>query len=147
MNKQPEIEGIHHLKLPVADLARSTEFYARALGAERIAAYDHVDVAGRLYAIILRIPNLGTLFELRLDSARAARHSGFDVMTLQVDTRADLATWIAWFDARAIPHSPVLAAFVAWLVVFEDPDGHRIRLYTREIHAPDIPPSQDARWL
>jgi len=144
---RPSFEGIHHLKFAVSDLNRSLDFYERALGAKRIDAFDHYDKSGTLYAYILDVPDLGTHLELRLDPHLAARHGGFDPITLQVADRANLAAWIAHFDANDVPHSPMLPAYVAWIVVFEDPDGRRIRLYTREMHGPDVAPSEDARWL
>ncbi len=145
--QRPELHGIHHLKLPVSDLARSQDFYARAFGANRIAAFDHFDAAGSLFAIIMEIAGLGTYLELRLSPERARAHSGFDPMTLSVRAKADLERWIEWLDAACVPHSPVLPAYVAWLIVVEDPDANRIRLYTDEKHGPEIAPSQDKRWL
>ena len=143
----PTFNGIHHLKFPVSDLDRSTEFYGRAVGARRIGALDHIDGAGRLYAVILDVPGLGTFLELRLDPDLAVRHAGFDPITLAVDGRDDLAAWAAHFDAVDVKHSPVLNGSVGWLMAAEDPDGLRLRFYTRETHGPDIEPSQDPYWL
>jgi catechol 2,3-dioxygenase-like lactoylglutathione lyase family enzyme len=143
----PAFEGIHHLKIAVSDLERSTDFYRRVLRAERVAALDHVDRTGRLFAVILKIPNLGTFLELRHDSALAARHAGFDPMTLTVAGKAELEVWGTFLQGQGVAHSPVLTGAVGWLVVFEDPDGLRLRLYTRETHGPEEPQSQNDRWL
>jgi catechol 2,3-dioxygenase-like lactoylglutathione lyase family enzyme len=145
--KQPEFLAIHHLKFTVAEIERSVDFYTRVLGARRIAHLDHFDGDGRLYAIILEVPNLGTKLELRLHPAHAATQKGLDPMTLAVESRKDLELWAAHFDAEDVAHSPVLTAYVGWVMVFEDPDGRRLRLYTKETHGPELTPSTDAHWL
>lgn len=147
MTETPGFLGIHHLKFAVADLDRSVEFYVRALGGRRIAALDHRTREGVLFAVILDVANLGTKLELRHDPIRAAHDAGFDPITLEVEDRAALSEWIAHFEGSGVPHSPVLTAMVGWLVVCEDPDGRRVRFYTRETHGPEAPPSQDSRWL
>jgi uncharacterized protein YbjT (DUF2867 family) len=48
--------------------------------------------------------------------------------------------------AAAVPHSPVLTAIQAWLIVVADPDDNRLRLYTLQNHGPELPPSHDP-WL
>lgn len=143
----PTIHGIHHLKFPVADLARALAFYTAAFGARRIPEYDHRDEHGAVYAYILSVPNLGTVLELRLSAELAARHKGFDPITLAVETRADLQEWAAHLDSLKLRHSGVLVGAVGWLLVLEDPDGRRLRLYTREVHGRELPVSQSTEWL
>jgi catechol 2,3-dioxygenase-like lactoylglutathione lyase family enzyme len=76
----PPIRGIHHLKFPVASLERAEEFYTRALGARRLAELDHRSPAGTLYAVILEVPGLGTVLELRHNETQAAAQQGFDLV-------------------------------------------------------------------
>jgi catechol 2,3-dioxygenase-like lactoylglutathione lyase family enzyme len=79
---RPALAGIHHVKLPVADLQRSLRFYEVVLGAERIPEADHHrESDGALYGLILRVPGLGALLELRLNPDAAARQRGFDPFT------------------------------------------------------------------
>ena len=144
---RPDIAGIHHLKFAVSDMDRSLSFYGRVLGARRLPKLDHVDAGGQLYAIILEVPNLGTPLELRLNADHAAKQKGFDPVTLAVEGRADLQRWVEHLDTEQVVHSPILTALVGWLLAFEDPDGRRIRLYTKERHGPELTPSSDARWL
>ena len=143
----PTIQGIHHLKFPVADLDRALAFYAAVFGAIRIAEYDHRDSNGDLYAYILSVPNLGTVLELRLNEKLASLHQGFDPITLTVGARADLQSWAAHLDALGLRHSGVLVGTVGWLLVFEDPDGRRLRLYTREVHGQEETISTASEWL
>ena len=143
----PVLQGIHHLKFPASDLERSLAFYERSLGGQRIAAWDHFHKDGSRYAIILDVPGLGTKLELRLDPKQAVAQRGFDPVTIAVQDRAALATWASHLDAEGIEHSPILAAIQAWLIVFSDPDGRRLRLYTLELHGPEIPPDEDSPWI
>ena len=73
---KPPISGIHHLKFPVANLSRSTVYYADVFGAERITAFDYVRPDGILFAVLLDVPGLGTLLEIAsrpFDRGRACR--------------------------------------------------------------------------
>lgn len=140
------LRGIHHVKVAVSDLGRALGFYQAALQGRRIPEADHVRADGSTYAHVLDVPGLGCYVEIRLDAEQAARHAGFDALTIAVDDRAALESWTAVLDAGGIPHSSVLTAIQAWLVVVEDPDGNRFRLYTLEQHGPEVPPSRSP-WL
>jgi catechol 2,3-dioxygenase-like lactoylglutathione lyase family enzyme len=145
---RPEIQGVHHLKLPVSDLGRSLDFYERLLGARRLPEADHRKEAdGALYAYILEVPGLAALLELRLDPEQAERQRCFDPFTLAVKDRAMLERWSRFLDAAGIPHAPILTAIQAWVMVVEDPDGHRLRLYTLERHGRELKPDEDNPWL
>lgn len=147
MISPPAPLGIHHLKFPVSDLATSLNFYERAFAARRIPEADHRRTAdGELYAYIIAIEGLGML-ELRLHPSRARRHALFDPLTLRVADRVALTAWIAHLDTIGATHSPVITAVQAWLVVVEDPDGNRIRLYTDEKHGPELSPQENHPWI
>ena len=144
----PGIQGIHHLKFAVSELARSLAFYERVFDARRIPQADHVrESDGQLYAYILDVPGLGTRLELRLNPAQAEKHRRFDPVTILVEDRAALARWAAHLDALGIAHSPVITSIQAWLIVFDDPDQNRLRLYTAEMHGPELKPDEGNEWL
>lgn len=146
--ERPAIAGVHHLKLAVADLDRAASFYALVFGAERIKQADHHRAdTGELYAYILEVPGLGAMLELRLDPAQAERHRGFDPVTIAVRDRGALDEWSAYLDRSGIEHSPVITAIQSWVLVLEDPDGHRLRLYSLQKHGPELPPDEDNPWL
>ena len=148
MKARPGLQGVHHLKLPVGDLQRSLGFYERVFGATRILEADHRRRDdGSLYAHILIVPGLGTLLELRLNPSRALAHSGFDPIVLSVADRSALSTWIKHLDDVGARHSPIITAIQAWLVVIEDPDGHRLRLYTDEKHGSELASDEDNEWV
>jgi catechol 2,3-dioxygenase-like lactoylglutathione lyase family enzyme len=66
--KAPQLDGIHDVKLPVRDLARSRAWYESRLGYR--AAIEFVE-QGKLMGIGMRHPNGGPEFGLRLDPERA----------------------------------------------------------------------------
>lgn len=145
---RPTFDGIHHLKLPVADLERSAHWYGEVLGARRLTELDHRRPDGTLFAVILEVPGLGTNLELRLDPATADALVTYDFITLAVEDRAALDRWVAHLDSVGIHHSPPIVALVGWLLVIPDPDGLRLRLYTIQPHGLD--PSHvefDSPWL
>lgn len=65
----PELDGIHHLKLPVSDLQRSQEWYKSRLGYE--LEMEFVE-QGKLMGVALSHPRGGPPLALRLDPERAA---------------------------------------------------------------------------
>jgi len=146
--KTPLLEGIHHLKIAVSDLVRSLAFYEKVFDAKRIPEADHRSQRdGKLYAYILEVPNLGTKLELRLNPSQAEKHRLFDPFTIGVEDRKILDQWIKFLDERKIPHSPIIVGLQAWLIVLEDPDQNRLRLYTLETHGSELKADEENSWL
>ena len=145
---RPMIKGLHHVKLAVSDLGRSLAFYESFLGAQRVPEADHHKEAdGKLYGYIVKVPDLGTMLELRLNPEQAEKHRHFDQFTVAVKDRHELGEWTSYLEQHGIKHSLVIPAIQAWLIVVEDPDGNRWRLYTLEKHGPEIRPDEDNVWL
>lgn len=148
MGSIPALNGIHHVKVAVSDLDAALDFYQRAFGASRIEAFDHRrESDGSLYAYICDVPGLGTLLELRLNLQRAASNRGFDFLTISVKDRTTLEAWHDHLTSVGAPHSEVITAIRAWVLVVEDPDGNRTRLYTLETHGPELKPDEANIWL
>lgn len=143
----PSLKDIHHVKFVVSNLDRSLHFYEQVFCAKRIAAWDHKHEDGSIYAYSLEIPNLGTRLELRLNPKEAEKQRGFDPLTITVDDRAALDAWSKYLDELQIEHSPILTAIQAWLIVFNDPDGRRLRLYTLSTHGTELKPDEYSPWL
>ena len=147
-SSRPAIKGIHHVKLAVSDLDVSLDFYERLFGATRIPEADHHrEAGGALYAYILDVPGLGSKLELRLNPEQAEKHRRFDPMTIAVQDKAVLESWLTFLDGAGIAHSPILTAIQAWLIVVEDPDQNRLRLYTVETDGRELEPDEDNAWL
>jgi catechol 2,3-dioxygenase-like lactoylglutathione lyase family enzyme len=141
------VNGIHHIKFAVDDVERSLDFYTRVFGGRRIERADHRDTQGRVYAYILEMPGWGTLLDLRLSAEHAAAAARLDPVTLNVADRRALAGWVAHLDALGVGHSGEIVTALAFMLVIEDPDGRRIRLYTGEKHGPELPGVKDHPWM
>src|SRR6266436_1454677 len=100
----PALAGIHHLKLPVSDLARSREWYHSRLGYAVEAEFVE---QGQLMGYSLAHPNGGPPLGLRLDPARARAAAGFDYFASGVPGRAARDVRAGRLTARGEPHAGV----------------------------------------
>lgn len=123
--------GLHHAKIPVADLAQSREWFESllALQAELEFRDDEGIVRGVAY-----LPVGGFRIALREDPTRAEALAGWDPLALAVATRSDLDTIAAALDARGIEHGPIIQATLGWLLSAEAPGGLQVRFYTEQRH-------------
>src|SRR5260370_21020353 len=80
----PQLDGIHHVKLPVRDLARSRAWYESRLGYR--AAIEFIE-QGTLMGIAMRHPNGGPEVALRLDPARAEAPAGCDSLAIAAPSK------------------------------------------------------------
>jgi len=144
---RPPVGGIHHIKFAVSNPEASLKFYEDVFGAIRLEAADHVDETGRVYAYICDVPGLGTKLDLRLSEPHSGAARGFDPITLNIADRAALSDWIAHLDRLAVQHSGEIVTALAFMLVIEDPDGRRIRLYTEEKHGPELAGQKDHPWM
>lgn len=144
----PALAGVHHLKFPVTDLARSLDWYQRVLGGVRQPHWDHQRPDGSIFAHILLVPGLPYPLELRDEPRMADRIRGFDPTVFAVDTVEDLERWQRHLDAQGVPNSGVLRGIIGWLLVFNDPDGLSLRLYSHQTHEIDHENTDiDSPWV
>lgn len=128
----PELDGIHHVKLPVRELARSREWYESRLG--YATAIEFVE-QGRLMGVAMRHPNGGPEIALRLDPDRAAAAAGFDYFSIGVTSQAAMEHLAAHLAASGEEHAGVHLATIGWILPgLHDPDGHELRFYTTATH-------------
>ena len=71
----PILDGVHHLKLPVADLDRTSDWYASRLGYRAAVRFTR---GGQATGLVMTHPSGGPMLSFPLDPERAARVSGFD---------------------------------------------------------------------
>ena len=133
----PALAGIHHLKLPVTELARSLAWYQSRLGYQ--VEVEFVE-QGRLMGYGLAHPEGGPDLALRLDPARARAAAGFDYFAIGVPDRAAMVALAVRFDALGQAHAGVHEASFGWILPeVPDPDGHALRFYTMEHHTDPHP--------
>ena len=132
----PELAGIHHVKMPVTDLDRSRDWYGRVLGFK--VTYEFQDADGVVRGVAGEVPGLGdSMLCLRVNSQAAQGCQGFDPASFAVRDKADVEAWAAHLDTLGVPHSPVIEASIGWLLVFNDPDGLDLHLYSWAAHGVD----------
>jgi catechol 2,3-dioxygenase-like lactoylglutathione lyase family enzyme len=122
------IAGVHHVKIPVSDVAASRDWYQRVLGMQ--VSLESVE-DGTLMGVALADPAGAVQIALRHDPDRASALAGFDPLALAVATRDDVDAWRRALDDLGEPHGGVVAGSTggAVLVGLLDPDGIEIRLY------------------
>ena len=120
----------HHLRLTVADPARSRAFYTGLLGFEVLMEFpDGVLVSNGTVLIGLRTapdPSRVASGE-RADPNRV----GLDHLALSVASRADIEAAARLFDERGVKHGEIEdlgGAFGLYVMMFEDPDGIQLEL-------------------
>ncbi len=127
--------GIHHVRLPVTDLARSFAFFADLLGYERDFDFPGEDGPS---GWALRHAEGGPNIVLWRDPELAAATAGFPWFSIGVTSAQAVADLAAELDRRGIAHDGVQPAFVEVKLPFvHDPDGHLIGFYV--IHRDNAP--------
>jgi catechol 2,3-dioxygenase-like lactoylglutathione lyase family enzyme len=135
--EMPALAGVHHLKLPVTDLARSREWYRSRLGYQVQAEFVE---QGRLMGYALAHPDGGPPLGLRLDPGRARAAAGFDYFAIGVPGKEAIDQLAARLDALGEQHAGVHWASIGWILpLLHDPDGHEVRFYTIEHHTEPAP--------
>lgn len=122
------LNGLHHVKLPVSDVAASQRWYERVLGLRTVIEFDE---GSELMGVALADPDGSFQIALRRDPERAAALAGFDPIALLVPTRDGVEQWRSHLDQLGQPHGGVLTGHGGGsvLVGLRDPDGIEIRLY------------------
>jgi catechol 2,3-dioxygenase-like lactoylglutathione lyase family enzyme len=137
----PVLAGVHHLKLPVTDLARSLEWYCSRLGYD--VQVEFVE-QGALMGYGLGHPAGGPDLGLRLDPDRARAAAGFDYFAIGVPDKAAMEALARRLDGLGQPHAGVHRASLGWILPeVLDPDGHALRFYTIAHHT-DVVPGETA---
>src|SRR5215510_3228311 len=101
MQAAPELDGIHHLKLPVTDLDRSLAWYQERLGYDVMHEFEE---DGVVMGISLTHPNGGPDFAIRLDPERARAAAGFDYFAIGVPGHEAIDALAAAFTERGDHH-------------------------------------------
>jgi catechol 2,3-dioxygenase-like lactoylglutathione lyase family enzyme len=121
-----DLAGVHHVTLPVSDVARSCEWYALALGL--VVLHDAID--GGAGEVTMVHPSSSIKVALRHDPRRAQALAGFDAIAFTVATIEDLDSLIDRLDARGVTHGAPTPTGTGVSVDIADPDGLVVQLTT-----------------
>ena len=125
----PALAGVFGVKFPVRDLGASRAWYERVFGLA--VTHEFPDDDGVVRGVAGTVPGLGdTAIALR-ERPDIAGLSGFDPVIFAVADRAAVAAWAAHLDALGVANR-VVEATLGWMVLFHDPDGLEIHLYSRD---------------
>jgi len=128
----PVLDGVHHLKLPVADLDRTEAWYASRLGYRPVIRFTQ---RGSATGLVMAHPAGGPLFSFVLSPDRAARVNGFDYFSIGVPDKHALELLAHRLSELGDEHAGVHFAAVGWILPgTQDPDGHEVRFYTTDHH-------------
>jgi catechol 2,3-dioxygenase-like lactoylglutathione lyase family enzyme len=131
-----ELAGVHHVKIPVTDLGRSLHWYRQVFGLRPAMAFP--EAGGVVRGFAGGIPGLApALAAFRVNPAAADGNRGFDSASFAGETQDDLQAGARHLDSPGVRHSPVIEASTGWLLVFDDPDGLTLHLYTWAEHGID----------
>lgn len=129
--------GVRAVKFPVTDLAASRAWYERVFDLELVMEFPDED--GVVRGVGYRFVNApGLWLALRENPPVARGISGFDPVIFSIADRAAAEAWVERLESLGVDHSPVIDASLGWVVVFHDPDGTEIHLYSVEEHGIDV---------
>jgi catechol 2,3-dioxygenase len=118
----PDATHMGAVHLTVADLDRSIEYYAWALGLhprERAGGRAHLGAGGEDLLVLEERPG-----------ARSARgHTGLYHYALLLPERVDLARWLVHVARERVPLVGLSDHFVSEAIYLQDPDDHGIEVY------------------
>jgi catechol 2,3-dioxygenase-like lactoylglutathione lyase family enzyme len=130
------LAGVHHVKFPVTDVERSRAWYEQVFGLQ--VDLEFPDESGVVRGVGGRVPGLGDCgIALRENADAAGALKGFDPVSFGVRDRNAMQAWMEHLDDCGVPHSPLIEASVGYLLVFDDPDGTSIHLYSWDRHGID----------
>ncbi|MGO9875823.1 MAG: VOC family protein [Acidimicrobiia bacterium] len=118
--------GLHHVRLPVSDVSRSSDWYTQVFGFEARMALEEDD---RLVGIVVSHRSGLTLgLHDAPDLARALR--GFCPFAFSIGTVDELSRWCSHLDTLGVNRCAPTEGHLGWYVEVPDPDGIIIGLNT-----------------
>ena len=124
----PRLTSLRHVKVPVTDLASALKWYGEVLGFTSLIAVRDKD--GVVRGVHGELPGLGAVLALREDPDAARGLGAFSITNFGVEDRADLEAWVRHLDELSVAHEPIVDGPRLSVLIFYNPDGQAIDLYT-----------------
>jgi catechol 2,3-dioxygenase-like lactoylglutathione lyase family enzyme len=119
--------GLHHVKLPVTDLAKSAAWYSRVFGFVVRVEFVEDDLVRGL--ALRHSRGFGLALRDRKATGRQYDLRGFDPFALAYAGRAELEALAARCDGMGVARSPIMDTMVGCALQVPDPDGILVRCY------------------
>ncbi|MGE3289057.1 MAG: VOC family protein [Pseudonocardia sp.] len=123
------LSGVFGVKLPVGDLARARAWYEPLFDLRPL--HEFADDDGVVRGVAYEVPGLGDTGLALRERPDVAGISGFDPVIFAIDGPAAVTAWTRRLTDAGVDHT-VRQGTVGRVVVFHDPDGLEIHLYSRE---------------
>jgi catechol 2,3-dioxygenase-like lactoylglutathione lyase family enzyme len=120
----PQWQGVHHIRLPVANVEATSDWYRTIFGFE-ILLYEEEENAA--VGVVLRHSSGVILGLHRAEAPIVSALKGFNLLGL---TAADLPAWIDELERLGISHGPVMQSSTGYFVEVIDPNGMVVQLHT-----------------
>ena len=134
----PELTGPSHIDLTVTDVEQSARWWEQVMGFSRMGSTEQ----STFRTCSLIHTSRFTVTVVSHDATEAEPFDetrvGLDHLSFDVADRPMLDAWVAHFDALGVPHSGVIEAHFGDTVVFRDPDGFQLELFTFNPRGEDL---------
>lgn len=124
----PMLVGLRNVKVPVTDLRIALDWYGRVFGFRPTIEFSDAD--GVVRGVHGELPGIGEVLALREDPDAARGLGAFAIANFAVADRLALQAWVTHLDELGVPHEPIVDAPHLSVLVFANPDGQEIHLYT-----------------
>ena len=124
----PALSGVFAVKFPVRDLAAGRGWYERVFDLRLFVEFPDDD--GTVRCAAYTVPGMGDTGIALRERPDVAGMCGFDPVIFAVADKDAIDAWAAKLDRLAIPYEVGLGT-IGWVLVFHDPDGLEIHLYSR----------------
>lgn len=124
----PMLLGLRNVKVPVTDLPIALDWYGRVFGFRPTIEFSDAD--GVVRGVHGELPGIGEVLALREDPDAARGLGAFAIANFAVADRSALQAWVTHLDELGVAHGPIVDAPRLSILVFANPDGQEIHLYT-----------------
>lgn len=124
--------GLQHVAITVADLERSTKWYAALFGADPVL--DEDEEGGRFHHTVFALDG-GMLFGLHTHQGRESgdafdeQRTGLDHIGFAVGSYAELEQWASRLTDLGIAHDGIRKASYGSGISFRDPDNIALEFF------------------
>jgi catechol 2,3-dioxygenase-like lactoylglutathione lyase family enzyme len=122
-------QGVHHVTLTVADVARSVQFYSKLFNFQKVAEFGPRAIMSNGSVLLVLTPPPDPSQALPNDRFNENR-IGLDHVSFSVASMADLEAALKVLDTHDIQHGDIapLAPFGIAILAMRDPDNIQIEL-------------------